>query len=334
MKVLFVCSGNSKFGISPIVKNQGESLKNNGVNIAYFTIKGKGFKGYLKNIPRLKKFLKSNKYDLIHAHYSLSAIAASLAGAKPIITSLMGSDIQAKTFWKLMIKFFNRISWKTTIVKSLRMREQIGISDALVIPNGVDVNRIQSIKPSSGMSFDVVYAGRLIKTKNIDILLKSLYLLKRDYKMDLKCAIIEEGPEETKLRVLVRALNLSKNVKFFGRVNEDKLISILKSSRVFVSCSTNEGFGIAFLEANAAGLPVVGIDHPNNAAKEIIFHGINGLLVNLRCREISHAIHILLTNEDLRKRMADAGKKFSLNFDWDRIAKLYLRLYERLLTVA
>jgi len=70
MKVLFVSSGNSKFGISPIIRNQDESLKKNGIGIEYFTIKGKGINGYLKNIPILKKDLKPYHYDIIHAHYS------------------------------------------------------------------------------------------------------------------------------------------------------------------------------------------------------------------------------------------------------------------------
>lgn len=91
-KVLFVSSGNSKAGISPIVRSQDESLKRNGIDLDYFTIVGKGTKGYLKNIPRLRKFLGTNNYDLIHAHYSLPAIVASLSCKLPTVVSLMGSD--------------------------------------------------------------------------------------------------------------------------------------------------------------------------------------------------------------------------------------------------
>ena len=51
MRILFISSGNSKSGISPIIKNQGESLKKEGISIEYLTIKGRGIKGYLKSIP-------------------------------------------------------------------------------------------------------------------------------------------------------------------------------------------------------------------------------------------------------------------------------------------
>lgn len=56
MKVLFVSSGNSKFGINPIIKKK-TSFEKNGIDIDYFTIKGKGFRGYLSNVSKLKKYI-------------------------------------------------------------------------------------------------------------------------------------------------------------------------------------------------------------------------------------------------------------------------------------
>ncbi len=140
MKVLFVSSGNSNSGISPIVYCQGESLKKNlSVEIKYYTIKGKGFKGYLNNIIPLKKYLKNNNFDVIHAHYSLSAFVASLAGANPLIISLMGSDVKSKGLIKVFIYVFKLIfRWKQLIVKSEDMKKNLGIKNTVIIPNGVD----------------------------------------------------------------------------------------------------------------------------------------------------------------------------------------------------
>ena len=58
MKVLFVCSGNLRFGIIPIVKNQGESLKKNGVLLNYFPIEGKGFSLYWSFVPDQDTFTR------------------------------------------------------------------------------------------------------------------------------------------------------------------------------------------------------------------------------------------------------------------------------------
>ena len=145
MRVLFVSSGNTKDGISPIIKNQGESLKQEGTNLEYFTIKGGGVKGYLKSIFKLREHLKNNSYDVIHAHYWLSAIVTSLAGAKPMVVSLMGDDVKAKAWFRWIIYFFHHLSWSKTIVKSQDMYNSFGQKNVAIIPNGVDMNRFKPI---------------------------------------------------------------------------------------------------------------------------------------------------------------------------------------------
>lgn len=148
MKVLFVSSGNSKMGISPIIKNQAISLTKyiSDLEIDYYCIKGKGIKGYVQNIIPLKKQLRQHSYDIIHAHYSLSAFCASLAGAKPLIVSLMGSDVKANMFYRLLIRFFAFLfNWRSTIVKSQDMKNSLGQKKAYVIPNGVDMDMFQSM---------------------------------------------------------------------------------------------------------------------------------------------------------------------------------------------
>ena len=138
MKVLFVSSGNSKYGISQIVLNQGDSLKKLGIFVDYFTITGKGIIGYLKNIPKLYSYRKKNDYHIVHAHYSFSAFVASLSGSEPLVVSLMGSDVKSKRWAKSLIKLFNYLFWKSCIVKSVEMKKDLGIKNLHVIPNGVD----------------------------------------------------------------------------------------------------------------------------------------------------------------------------------------------------
>ena len=153
MKVLFVSSGNKSNNPGKpgaVVYNQGESLKKQGVNIDYFLVKGKGFSGYFKNIRKLANEVKKNEYDLVHAHYSLSAFTATFAmffnRSLPLIVSLMGSDAQLKGMNRLLVKFFSRFSWFKTIVKSKSMQKKLRIKDCSVIPNGVDINKINNIE--------------------------------------------------------------------------------------------------------------------------------------------------------------------------------------------
>lgn len=143
MKIFFVASGNHG-AISPVVGNQAEALMSEGVEIEWYLLKGKGFKGYLKNVKPLRNFLKEHKYDAIHAHYSLSAFVASLAGAKPLVVSLMGSDVKAAGWYKFIIRLFATFGgWKSIIVKSNDMYRSLGIKRAIIIPNGVNMERFK-----------------------------------------------------------------------------------------------------------------------------------------------------------------------------------------------
>lgn len=138
MRVLFISSGNNKDGISPIVENQGESLSALDIDVHFYTIQGKGLKGYLKNVLPLRKYVKKQKFDVIHAHYSLSALVATLAGCKPLIVSLMGSDVRMGFLFKTAIKIYSLLIWDDLIVKSQDMADNLCIDKCKIIPNGIN----------------------------------------------------------------------------------------------------------------------------------------------------------------------------------------------------
>ena len=202
MKVLFVSSGNSKDGISSIIKNQGESLEREGIKITYFTIKGKGLIGYLKNVKVLRGFIKENNFDLIHAHYSMSAFVASLAGVKPLIVSLMGSDVKSDKLFKVFIYLFNMIFWTKTIVKSEDMKLSLGIKGAKVIPNGVDLDKLKPLNQlecKKNLEWDIEKKQILFASnpnryeKNYPLAEKAFSLL-NDINYELK--VLEDIPNE------------------------------------------------------------------------------------------------------------------------------------------
>lgn len=151
MKVLFVSSGNNWNGITHIVQNQGNSLIDKGISLEYFNIKGKGIKGYLKASIDLRKFLKNHVYDIVHAHYSLSGFSATLAGARPLVVSLMGSDIKSSKSNTYLISFFKRFFWSYTIVKSQDMIPDSVPSGIAVIPNGVDLDFFKPIDKETAL---------------------------------------------------------------------------------------------------------------------------------------------------------------------------------------
>lgn len=143
MNVLFISSGNNKKdGISPIIHNQGESLRREDVSIDYFIVAGKGWRGYIGHWLPLINVLRRNQYDLIHAHYSLCGFLATIATpfGIPIVVSLMGT-FRRNTVKFYLIRFLAKYRWREVIVKSARMRGQIGLSTAHIIANGVDIDK-------------------------------------------------------------------------------------------------------------------------------------------------------------------------------------------------
>lgn len=144
MRVLFISSGNAKTetGLSPIIMAQGQSLEKQGINVSYYGIKGNGIKGYLRAVPDIRKKIRKGGFDVVHVHYGLSAFAVGLAlSGVPIITSLMGSDVLEGGWLKLANKLFTRFFWNKVIVKSEDMKIKSGLRRAIVVPNGVDMNR-------------------------------------------------------------------------------------------------------------------------------------------------------------------------------------------------
>jgi glycosyltransferase involved in cell wall biosynthesis len=192
-----------------------------------------------------------------------------------------------------------------------------------VIPMGIDTEEITNIEPSSIRS-DVVFAGRLIKEKNVDLLIRSIDLVRRK-NPETTCLIIGNGPEKEKLIKLVEKLDLKDNIVFMDFFEDhDNLISVIKSSKVFVLPSTREGFGIVVLEANACGRPVVVINNKMNAACHLVDDGVNGFISNFSEEEmVTNILKGIQENEKMHYDCIRMAEKF----DWNRIIPEIVELY-------
>jgi glycosyltransferase involved in cell wall biosynthesis len=176
-----------------ITHNQAESLKAKSIDLEIFAVTGTGFKGYFRNIFILKRYLKNNSFDIIHAHYALSAFVATLAGARPLVVSLMGSDVKAKRYYKYILKVLSYFFWNKTIVKSQDMKDSLKIKNVLVIPNGVDFNKFVQIPKETALSrtsWDrkkrhILFAADPGRTEKNYILAKKVVALLGDNELEL-----------------------------------------------------------------------------------------------------------------------------------------------------
>jgi glycosyltransferase involved in cell wall biosynthesis len=191
------------------------------------------------------------------------------------------------------------------------------------IPNGLDFSHISSL-PAASKGADVVFAGRLLSHKNVDLLLRAVALLARS-RPDVSAAIIGEGPEKERLLALSKKLGIERNVSFIGFFpTHDDLYRFMHASRVLSLPSSREGFGIVALEANACGLPVVTVALEHNATQDLIDEGKNGTVVEFSAGALAAGIEKFLSAPVPREACASYAKKY----DWAPLARDIARIYE------
>jgi teichuronic acid biosynthesis glycosyltransferase TuaC len=240
MNILFISSGNSTEGISPIIVNQGKSLSELGHKVDYFLIKGHGIKGYIKNIGPLRKTIKKNEYDVYHAHFLWSAIIALISGAKPLIVSLMGSDVNKNNLNRFLSNFFSHF-WRVTIVKSEEMKIRGKLKHAIVLPNGVNFNRFKPIEKNTAIQY--------VK-----------------WNSNNKHVLFAADPEKTvkNFKLAKQAFEILNNQKVechsLKNINNEEVPYYLNAADVILLTSLYEGSPNVIKEAMACNRPIVATD--------------------------------------------------------------------------
>jgi len=198
----------------------------------------------------------------------------------------------------------------------------LGARGVVVVPNGIDWQGINRVYPSAKKS-DVIYVGRLVEHKNVDLLISALEIVKADIP-DVKALIVGDGPEMGKLKSLVHEKELEKNVDFVGFLeNYNEALALMKSSRIFVAPSSREGFGMAALEANACGLPVVTIEHKMNAVMDLVTKE-TGAVCQPTKQALAEEICCMLPKKGkMRLHCIEEAKKYDWERACDRAEKAY-----------
>ncbi len=239
IKVLFISSGrNGRVG--DVVLNQGESLKKSGIDIEYFLIRS-GLRGYLSAILSIRRVWKSGNYDLAHAHYGLSAFAASVAGRFPLIVSLMGSDVFMSGISRIITRILYRYRWSFTIVKTRQMKELLGLSKAEVIPNGVDICRFKPIPMQEARD----HIG---------------------FPLDRRLIIFISSPHRPEKNADLAAKAMSElnipdvELKYIYNISNEDIPYYLNAADILLLTSKREGSANVIKEAMACNCPIVSTD--------------------------------------------------------------------------
>ena len=211
-----------------------------------------------------------------------------------------------------------------------------GMPPVVEIPPGVDLDRFRPLSPSErsearrdlGLPIDgplVVSVSRLVPRKGMDVLVDAAVLLRADLP-DLTVAIAGRGRDSD--RLAGRIAEHGAPVRLLGGVADADLPRLVGAADVFAMLCRNrwlgleqEGFGIVFLEAAAAGVPQVA--GASGGAGEAVADGVTGLVVRrpTDVRSIAAALARLLGDQKLRTQMGAASRRRAeASFDYDRLA--------------
>ncbi len=219
--------------------------------------------------------------------------------------------------------------------RDMGYREQVE-----VIPNGVNVSKFQ---PSTnhqqdlkGENIILITTSRLVRKNGVGDIIAALALLPQEVSLQ----IIGVGHLETSLKAQVVRLNLEKRVQFLGFKSLDEIPSYLHQAHIFVRPALSEGFGNSFIEAMAAGIPVIAtpvggivdfVVDPSNTSghsdSESLQTRTRQAATGFFCepenpQSVALAVKRILDNPDLAKKVSEnASKMVKERYDWDMVAE-------------
>lgn len=208
---------------------------------------------------------------------------------------------------------------------AVQLSKSFGVTNTVVVPNGINLKLIESIAPARGTS-DLIYVGRIVDFKNLHLIIEALARLKEQGKM-LTFSIVGDGPAKKELQKLAKELNVNEQIYWHGFIEKSEdVYSYIKASRFFVLPSQREGFGIVAVEANACGKPVLTGNFPANAAKDFISPGKNGHIFDPSLNDLDSLLQKVY---EQATRLEASCRKVAKDYDWSTLAREQAKVYCR-----
>ncbi len=283
----------------------------------------------------VKRWLAEGDFDVVHLHEpnapSLSMLALNIAEG-PIVATFHTSTTKSLTltvFEPILRPMHEKIVGRIAVSDLARrwQMEALG-SDAVVIPNGVDVAAFASAPlldgyPRAGKS--VLFLGRYDEPrKGMAVLLRALPKLVERFP-DIEVLVVGRGDED---ELRDDAGELAPHLRFLGQVDDADKASAMRSADVYCAPHTGgESFGIVLVEAMAAGTAVVASDL--DAFRQVLDDGAAGRLVPVDdAAALADGLIEVLADAAVRERYVAAATQAVRRYDWSVVARQIMRVYE------
>lgn len=212
-----------------------------------------------------------------------------------------------------------------------------------IVPNGVDIglfstvyraDEIKTLREYLGIKDDYVAitTSRLVRKNGVDILIDAVAKFK-ERRPNIKCLIIGDGPELKKLELKAKNLKLKADILFLGQIAQNDLPLYFAVSDMFVRPSRSEGLGSSFLEAMAAGAPIVGT--PVGGIVDFLKDGETGYLAEPENPDsVAYKMHEILDNpKKTGKIILQAGELIRRNYSWETVGKMMRNIFDKMINL-
>ena len=285
---------------------------------------------------RTRAALDSLRPDVVHVHEPLTPSAsmfAALAARAPVVATVhayLDRSIIMELAAPILRRVWRRVSLGVAVSQTAAsfLRKALPEAALEIVPNGVDVGAFAEAEPRKDLPEGrrILWVNRLDAQKGFPVALAAFTKVLAEVP-DAVLVVVGEGQDREALVLLTGSARARVDMR--GAQPNERVPSFLAASEVFVSPAVGqESFGIALVEAMAAGLPVVATDIPGY--REVVSNGVEGLLVPPRDPEaLAAGLVRVLTEPGLASRLGEAGRERARAFDWpivvDRMEELYLR---------
>ena len=302
MRILVVASFN-KGRFAPFIVEQAEALKNAGCGVSFFGLQGKGVRGYLKNLSSLKRKIKEEKPDVVHAHYGLSGLLANLQRGVPVVTTYHGSDINDKKILPFS-KLAMRLSGWNIFVSRKTLEIANPKRNYSLLPCGVDLTDLQLTERQEAR-----------RQMHLDA----------DKKYILFAGAFDNAVKNASLAKEAVALLDDPNVELFELkgFSREEVTLLMCAADAFLMTSFTEGSPQVIKEALACGCPIVSVDVGD--VRERI-EGVEGCYVE-KNRTIKELADLLLKAMSFESKTKGREKIIADELDNDLIVRKLIEIY-------
>ena len=303
MKILIVASFNKGF-FAPFILEQSAALEQLGHTVHFFGIQGRGIWGYVSNYKGLKRIIQDYKPDVIHAHYGLSGLLATLQRRVPVVTTFHGSDINNPKVLPFS-KIAMRLSAFTIFVSQKNVDIARPTKKFALLPCGVNSDNFSMMSKHDArlqLHLDatktyVLFAGSFANSvKNPELAQKAIALLKNVELIELK------GYSREEVNYLMHAVDVA------------------------LMTSHTEGSPQFVKEVMACGCPLVSVDVGD--VKEVTA-GVEGCyIVSREAEEIAEKLQIAL---NFKGRTHGRERIMELGLENRKVAETILTIYNHII---